>query len=318
MSASIDFPALRAGAAAGDARSQLMLAYCAIAGKPGAPSVEEGEQLLAAACAQNLPEALLMLAGFTARGVGRTADSAAAYALVQQAAQHGSLTAKKQLAVLGEETFDRAPWVKPFQSTQISDSPRMFSIDGFIPDAACDWLIERAVRKGMQAAVVNMPDGRLGVHPDRNNSMSGYVQSESDLVVQLVQQRIARATDTPLSHHEPTTVFRYGPGEQYKPHFDFVAPGTPEAAQYEDELAAVGMRMATVLVYLNDGYSGGETSFPRLQKQYKGKKGDALIFWSLSEDGVPDRNSLHGGNPVTRGEKWLLSQWIRQKPYPFA
>ncbi len=318
MSAAIDYAALNAGAASGDAKSQLLLAYCAITQKPGAPSVEEGERLLAAACAQNFPEALLIRAGLTARGIGCASDVAAAYALVQRAASHGSLMANKQLAVLGEERFDDTPWAKPIELTTIADAPRIYSIDGFIPEAACDWLIERASRKGLQAAVVNTPDGRRGVHPDRNNSMSGFVQSEGDLVVQLVQQRIARATDTPLSHHEPTTVFRYTPGQEYKPHFDFVEPGTPEAAQYEDEIASVGMRMATVLVYLNEGYDGGETSFPRLRKQYKGKKGDALIFWSLSADGAPDRNSLHAGTPVRRGEKWLLSQWIRQKPYPFS
>jgi predicted 2-oxoglutarate/Fe(II)-dependent dioxygenase YbiX len=134
----------------------------------------------------------------------------------------------------------------------------------------------------------------------------------------LVQQRLARATGTDLALHEPTTVFRYTPGQEYKSHFDFVAPGTPEAAQYEDEIAAVGMRMATALVYLNEDYEGGETAFPRIKQQFKGRKGDALIFWSLSDDGVPDRNSLHAGTPVKRGEKWLLSQWIRQKPYPFS
>jgi prolyl 4-hydroxylase len=317
MSATIDLAALSAGAAAGDAKSQLMLAYCALTRKEGAPPVEEGERLLAAACAQNLPEAFLMSAAFTMRRGAADATSAA-YDLVKRAAAHGSLMAQKQLAVLGPETFDEAPWAKPLQLDRMAESPRIFVVREFITSSACDWLIERASRKGFQPAVVNTPDGRLTVHPDRNNSMSGFTQSEGDLVVQLVQQRLARATGTDLALHEPTTVFRYTPGQEYKPHFDFVAPGTPEAAQYEDEIAAVGMRMATALVYLNEDYEGGETAFPRIKQQFKGRKGDALIFWSLSEDGVPDRNSLHAGTPVRRGEKWLLSQWIRQKPYPFS
>ena len=48
----------------------------------------------------------------------------------------------------------------------------------------------------------------------------------------------------------------------------------------------------------------------------KGKAGDALIFWNLSAAGEREPFSLHGGLPVIRGEKWLLSQWVRQRPTP--
>jgi hypothetical protein len=72
-----------------------------------------------------------------------------------------------------------------------------------------------------------------------------------------------------------------------------------------------GQRALTVLIYLNDDYAGGDTAFPMLGRSFKGRKGDALIFWNLAQDGAPDGRTLHIGTAPTKGEKWLFSQWIR-------
>jgi len=45
---------------------------------------------------------------------------------------------------------------------------------------------------------------------------------------------------------------------------------------------------------------------------------EALVFDNVDAAGAGDMNTLHAGQPVTRGEKWLLSQWIRDKPQPVA
>ena len=69
-------------------------------------------------------------------------------------------------------------------------------------------------------------------------------------------------------------------------------------------------------MYLNDDYSGGSTCFPKLQLDIKGQPGDMLHFHNLGADGLGHKDSLHAGLPVTAGEKWLLSQWIRSERYP--
>lgn len=42
----------------------------------------------------------------------------------------------------------------------------------------------------------------------------------------------------------------------------------------------------------------------------KPRKGDALLFFSLEPNAIPDTNSLHGGCPVIEGEKWSATKWI--------
>ena len=67
------------------------------------------------------------------------------------------------------------------------------------------------------------------------------------------------------------------------------------------------------MVYLSEDFEGGETDFPELGFRYRGEKGDALLFWNVTPDGLPDAKTLHAGLAPTRGEKWLLSQWMRRR-----
>jgi hypothetical protein len=96
---------------------------------------------------------------------------------------------------------------------------------------------------------------------------------------------------------------------------DFLDPENPAHAAV---IAERGQRVASFLIYLNDGFDGGETEFPRLGLRFKGRKGDALLFWNTDASGQPDRMTLHAGLAPTRGCKWLLSQFLRDRPWPYA
>jgi predicted 2-oxoglutarate/Fe(II)-dependent dioxygenase YbiX len=156
--------------------------------------------------------------------------------------------------------------------------------------------------------------GAFTVDAGRSNSVAGSNALQPDLVLQLANLRIAAAIGEPLSHQEPTNFLHYARGQEYAPHFDFFTQA--EEVGFAHEFRTIGQRVATVLVYLNDGYEGGETEFPKLGWRFKGNTGDALIFWNLSATGEREMDSLHAGRPVTKGEKWLLSKWVRQRPVP--
>jgi hypothetical protein len=79
------------------------------------------------------------------------------------------------------------------------------------------------------------------------------------------------------------------------------------------QIAEAGQRVVTFIIYLNDDYQGGETHFPRLGLSHRGRAGDALYFANTGPDGAPDPRTLHAGLPPTAGEKWLFSQWIRNR-----
>lgn len=63
---------------------------------------------------------------------------------------------------------------------------------------------------------------------------------------------------------------------------------------------------AACQIILND-YS---VSFSSEQFTVKPKRGDALLFFSLFPNAIPDTRSLHAGCPVLEGEKWSATKWI--------
>jgi hypothetical protein len=103
---------------------------------------------------------------------------------------------------------------------------------------------------------------------------------------------------------------QYAVGQEFRPHHDFLDPNQPGTAA---DLARRGQRVATFLIFLNDDFEGGETAFPKAGISHRGRTGDALFFANITPDGAPDPLTLHAGKPPTSGEKWIFSQWIRDR-----
>jgi hypothetical protein len=83
---------------------------------------------------------------------------------------------------------------------------------------------------------------------------------------------------------------------------------------YAQEIADNGQRVITFLIYLNDDYEGGETAFPEMGISHKGKTGEGLYFVNSLPDGSADIRTLHAGKPPTSNQKWIVSQFVRNRP----
>jgi hypothetical protein len=124
--------------------------------------------------------------------------------------------------------------------------------------------------------------------------------------------RIAQATGVPVEHGEGFQVLHYQPGGEYQPHFDFFNPGRSGEAR---QLEVGGQRVATLVIYLNSVQAGGATGFPKLGLEVAPVKGNAVFFVYKRPDGTLDEDTLHAGLPVERGEKWIATKWLRERPY---
>lgn len=254
-------------------------------------------------------EAMLLAANVAALGYGREQNFAIASAWLKRAAAAGSTTAQAQLDLVGDQYAD---WLAPRATRSVVAQPRIGMSDGFLDAATCAWLIERA-RPLQNAALIYDPLTAKPKQDDaRSNSVGAFSLLELDLPTILVRERIANTIGVPSAHFERTSVFRYQTGQTFEPHFDFLQP----SPQTNNELNQSGQRHLTFLVYLNDAFDAGETHFLRLEKKLRGGVGDALYFYNVDETGTPDYRTKHEGVAPTRGEKWLLSQFIREKPQP--
>lgn len=294
---------------------------------PQMPS--QGAQMLNIAADAGDARACAILAVLNATGQTRPQSWSAALDCLFRAAQAGDLRSRDQIAMLVRDpalmrrivdgaddralaeargAIDLAAWLRPPAARPLCAAPRIAAIEGFLPAAACEWIVEMARPR--------LDSFRLAgqAHPGRNNVSSGFSLLETDFLMQLVNARIAAASGLPFMHQEATNVLNYAVGEEYLPHYDFIDP--EEDPLFAEKTRLHGQRAVSVLIYLNDDYEGGETDFPRAGVRFRGRVGDALLYQNLDAQGAVDRQTLHAGLPTTRGEKWLLSKWIRDRAVP--
>ena len=277
----------------------------------------EGLKALDIAAQAGHAESVYLLALFIAEGVGFPQSWQTALGAVQHAATLGWQPAQRDIAFLisefrgtGPQTLDLSQWLQAPPAQTISPVPRIFAVKNFATPRICDRLIELGRPRLKSAQTYDQDTGALLSDGARTNSDSQLILPHSDLVLALVRARIATSIRMPVAFFETPTVLHYKPGQTFAPHYDFLDDTKPGLS---NEIAQNGQRVLTFLLYLNEGFEGGETEFPLIGMRHKGNTGDALCFWSVTPDGSLDRRALHAGLPPTTGEKWLLSQWVRSK-----
>jgi TPR repeat protein len=278
----------------------------------GEGKAEEGARLLAQACDTGSALAAERLAVLEAMGAGRPQSWSRTFAFLDLAAERGSESARAQLGLLGRggPAIDLAALLAPPAKRSLSDAPRVRAVDGFATPEECEWIIGLASGKLQPARVWDPATGENRNDPSRTNDATDLGLAETDVVVEIVRARIAAVGNLPVPVFETPQVMRYSAGQAFHPHYDYLDPEEPaDRAQ----LQRLGQRIATFLLYLNDDFEGGETAFPEIGLRHRGRKGDGLLFANVDDRRAPEPKALHAGLPPTRGEKWILSQWVRDR-----
>ena len=183
--------------------------------------------------------------------------------------------------------------------------PRLVVFRGLLTDAECDALIELSRPRLARSETVVNRTGASEVNAARTSQGMFFSRGESGLVAD-VEARLASLLNWPVERGEGLQVLRYGPGAEYRPHFDYFDPAQPGSHAI---LRRGGQRVGTVLLYLNTPEAGGATTFPDAGIEVQAVRGLAVFF--AYERPHPDTLTLHGGAPVHAGEKWVATKWLR-------
>ena len=257
------------------------------------------------AVAEGDPDACLLMALLYGAGIGAVQDWTAALHHLEAAATNGSQTARDQLAVL-----NATDWTAAAQKQALSTAPRIVAIDGFLSPQVCAWIVGRAKGRMGQAMVYDTAAGAASAGTGRSNSAFEFGFLDLDLVLLKVRERISATIGFPVAAFEPPQALHYTVGQRFNRHHDYLNPSLPGHAA---DIAQRGQRAITFLVYLSEDFDAGETHFPHLDIRRRSPTGGALYFGNVDPAGAPDPRTLHEGLAPTRGEKWLLSQWIRNR-----
>lgn len=186
------------------------------------------------------------------------------------------------------------------------DAPTLRVLDGLLTPPECSELIELA-RPRLKRALTVDSEGQQQVDQRRTSEGMFFALNEQPLIGR-IEQRLAGLLGIPASHGEGMQILHYGPGQEYEPHFDWF---DPEQAGFDIITKIGGQRVASVVMYLNSPEQGGGTAFPDVGLTVTARQGSAVYF--AYEGG--DLSSLHAGLPVLKGEKWIATKWLRERPY---
>lgn len=167
--------------------------------------------------------------------------------------------------------------------------PLALTVDAVLSPAECADLIERIERLGPELAPITTPRGPV-LRPDiRNNDR--VIFDDPELAAELFA-RLAGAIPPRLCDrracgaNERFRCYRYSPGQRFSPHYD--------GAFYRDHRAR---SLLTLMIYLNEGFAGGDTAFLDWDVRIAPRTGAALLF---------QHQLLHEGAELVAGTKYVL------------
>lgn len=184
--------------------------------------------------------------------------------------------------------------------------PRVVLFGGLLSETECDALMDLARPRLARSETIDNVSGGSEVNAARTSDGMFFQRGEAPLI-ERIERRIAALLRWPVDKGEGLQILRYRPGAQYRPHFDYFDPAMPGTAAV---LKRGGQRVGTLIMYLQAPANGGATVFPDVGLEVAPVKGHAIFF---SYDRAHESTgSLHGGAPVTDGEKWVATKWLRE------
>jgi len=170
----------------------------------------------------------------------------------------------------------------------------ILTVDEFWSNSRCDSFIKKSESIGYEPALVQTGSGQKRVEGVRNNQRILFTDQDLaneiwEVLKDYAPKQIGNSHSIGLN--EMFRFYKYEPGQEFKKHRDqsFIR-NEVESSYY------------TLMIYLNDGFNGGQTTFDELA--IEPRKGSALIFFHDLE---------HEGTKLTSGKKYVLRTDIMYK-----
>lgn len=183
---------------------------------------------------------------------------------------------------------------------------QLYVQEHFLSADECRQLREK-IDQGCYPSPLYEKDKYEGVRTSQSCNLDVY-----DPIVAQVETRIADLLGIDRSWGEPLQGQRYEVGQCFKQHADFFYIDQPYWAEYEPH---GGQRTWTAMIYLNEPGAGGATAFNFLDLEVEPRLGRILIWNNMAEDGSPNPWTMHEGQPVEDGVKYIVTKWYRERTF---
>ena len=181
----------------------------------------------------------------------------------------------------------------------------IYEIPNFLTSQECDDLIKLSSPLLHESHIY---DGEINKNDPATRISNQCWLLDNNILIDYISDKISTLTGRPKEHQEALQVVKYDKDGHFSEHYD-ACFGTSTFCERLN--SGIGPRYMTVLIYLNDDYKGGGTSFPIVNQNIIPEKGKAIIFYNIHKDGTLIYESLHQGNKIESGTKWIANKWIR-------
>ncbi len=167
-------------------------------------------------------------------------------------------------------------------------APLVFTVPDVLTAGDCKMLIGMLEGQGFDEAPITTIAGPVMNKQIRNNTRVIFDHQElANRIYAKLEHALPVVCGTkPVGANERFRAYRYEPSQRFAPHLDGCFQ---RDARERSEL--------TLMIYLNDGFGGGATTFLDYELEVTPKTGMALLF---------QHRILHEGAVVTSGTKYVL------------
>ena len=178
----------------------------------------------------------------------------------------------------------------------------IYIIDNFVSPKETDLIISSVI-DNLEPSTLTRPEKD---DPYFRTSKTGHF-NKGVPIQDKIEKKIANFLNLDNETAESCQVQHYEVGNEFKAHWDYFHKGV------DDEHLKDGQRSWTFMLYLNNVKKGGATEFVNLKEIINPKKGTAVVWCSLDNNGNPDEDTLHRGTPVEEGYKFIITKWFLDK-----
>ncbi len=198
--------------------------------------------------------------------------------------------------------------------SELSEKFKLINLDPFIgtkrfflTEKECDYVKTLAITKLKRSVVNSNNKNKLSNIRSSKSCVLNYKQD--DITLNLVK-RLSEIVGLNYRSIPYIEVSRYKTGEFFAYHLDAFNKGYILNKLVNKEYKFI-QRFLTAICYLNTPEDGGETSFPDLEKKIYPEIGKFLLFENTKNSSlIPNLKSFHSGDPVRKGEKWIITIWF--------
>jgi prolyl 4-hydroxylase len=190
---------------------------------------------------------------------------------------------------------------KKYTLERVHSSPNIYTIDDFLSESELLYLEHASQQFKFEKSFVDTVDQKSILDANHRTSTFLSLTKSGNAKIASIERKAADLLGVATPSLEPLQLVRYRQGQFFGVHHDLGSLFDDGSVELPPRQPWTRRRLVTIFCYINDlEAEGGCTHFPACgDLRVRPKRGRAVVFCNIFENGMPDPSTIHEGEPVT-------------------